>query len=80
MLSGYVPHRDVEKVKRVLESKYDCAIDVEELKEEEEAPVLLKNNKFSASAEGVLDLSDFRKKVRLIRQRLCQYFMYFYLD
>lgn len=62
VLSGYVPHRDVEKVKRVLESKYDCAIDVEELKEEEEAPVLLKNNKFSASAEGVLESFGLPKK------------------
>ena len=62
MLSGYVPHRDVEKVKRVLESKYDCAIDVEELKEEEEPPVLLKNNKFSASAEGVLESFGLPKK------------------
>ena len=62
VLSGYVPHRDVEKVKRVLESKYDCAIDVEELKEEEEPPVLLKNNKFSASAEGVLESFGLPKK------------------
>ena len=62
VLSGYVPHRDVEKVKRVLESKYDCAIDVEKLKEEEEPPVLLKNNKFSASAEGVLESFGLPKK------------------
>ena len=62
VLSGYVPHWDVEKVKRVLESKYDCAIDVEELKEEEEPPVLLKNNKFSASAEGVLESFGLPKK------------------
>lgn len=62
VLSGYVPHRDVEKVKRVLESKYDCAIDVEELKEEEEPPVLLKNNKFSASAESVLESFGLPKK------------------
>ena len=62
VLSGYVPQRDVERVKKVLESKFDCVIDVEELKEEEEAPVLLQNNKFSASAEGVLESFGLPKK------------------
>ncbi len=62
VLSGYVPKRDSAKVKQVLESQYDCVVDVEELKEEEEAPVLLQNNKFSASAEGVLESFGLPKK------------------
>lgn len=62
VLSGYVPKKYVEKVKRVLENQYDCVVDVEELKEEEEAPVLLQNNKFSASAEGVLESFGLPKK------------------
>lgn len=54
MISGYVPQIYAEKVQKALEA-YDCAVDIEALKEEEEAPVLLKNNKFSSSAEGVLE-------------------------
>lgn len=53
-ISGYVPKKQVEKVKKAIEGKYDCVIDVEELKEDEEAPVLLENNRFAESAEGVL--------------------------
>lgn len=53
-ISGYVPKKQVGKVKKALEGKYDCVIDVEELKEDEEAPVLLENNRFAESAEGVL--------------------------
>lgn len=53
-ISGYVPKKQVEKVKKAIEGNYDCVIDVEELKEDEEAPVLLENNRFAESAEGVL--------------------------
>ena len=54
-ISGYVPVKYVGKLKNALENKYDCVVDVEELKEDEEAPVLLENNSFSQSAEGVLE-------------------------
>lgn len=54
-ISGYVPAKYTDKLKNALESKYDCVVDIEELKEDEEAPVLLQNNSFSESAEGVLE-------------------------
>lgn len=54
VISGYVPVKYVPRVTQALESRYDCAIDVEALKEEEEAPVLLQNNKFSQCAEGIV--------------------------
>lgn len=55
LISGYVPAKEVPKVQKALADKYDCVVDVEELKEDEEAPVLLKNNKFASSAEGILE-------------------------
>ena len=54
-ISGYVPVKYADKLKNALESRYDCVVDVEELKEDEEAPVLLHNNSFSESAEGILE-------------------------
>lgn len=53
-LSGYVPAQKAESIVKEFSEKYDAVVEVEDLKEEEEAPVLLKNNKFSASVEGVL--------------------------
>ena len=38
-----------------LMERYDCAVDVEELREDEEAPVILKNNPFSANMEGIVE-------------------------
>ncbi|MEZ3468893.1 MAG: V-type ATP synthase subunit I, partial [Schaedlerella sp.] len=54
-ISGYVPAKYTDKLKSALEGRYDCVVDVEKLKEDEEAPVLLQNNSFSESAEGILE-------------------------
>ncbi len=54
-ISGYVPAKYTDKLRSALESSYDCVVDIEDLNEDEEAPVLLQNNAFSESAEGVLE-------------------------
>lgn len=55
LISGYVPKKEAVRVKKVLDGKYDCVVDLEELEEDEEAPVLLQNSRFSSSAEGILE-------------------------
>ncbi len=53
-MSGYVPAKDAERVARQLSEDFDAAVELEQIGEEEEAPVLLKNNHFAESGEGVL--------------------------
>lgn len=53
-ISGYVPAKEVGRLENALK-RYDCVIDVEELKEDEDGPVLLENNKISGCAEGILE-------------------------
>ena len=55
VISGYIPKNSAAQVGEYLTGKYDCAVDIEELKEDEEAPVILKNNPFSSSMEGVVE-------------------------
>lgn len=52
-ISGYIPAKYAQHVADDLEKHFDAIIGVEDLKPEEEAPVLLKNNKFAESAESV---------------------------
>lgn len=54
-ISGYVPEGAVPLLKQKIENAYNCTVDVEEIKEEEEPPVLLKNGKISSAVEGVLE-------------------------
>lgn len=61
-LSGYVPAKDGERILHELSDKYDAAVELEDIKEDEEAPVLLKNNSFTESGEGVLASFGFPAK------------------
>lgn len=53
LISGYVPKKAVAALEKALD-KFVLSIEVEEVPEAEEAPVLLKNNKFTESVEGIV--------------------------
>lgn len=53
-VSGYVPQKFSKEVKRQLEENYNCRVDIEALKEEDQPPTILQNNGFSSSVEGVV--------------------------
>ena len=53
-LSGYVPAAKADAIVKELSEHYGAAAETEGIKEEEEPPVLLHNNRFSESVEGVL--------------------------
>lgn len=52
LMTGFVPARDLNALEEKLKA-FDAVFEREELDEGEEPPVLLHNNTFSASAEGV---------------------------
>ena len=53
-ISGYVPKKMIPVMEKAINEKFDCVMDVEDLAEGEEAPVLLSNNAFSKNMEGVV--------------------------
>lgn len=53
VIEGYAPEDSALKIKAELEEKYILAVNIDEVPEEEEAPVLLKNNGFAAPLEGI---------------------------
>lgn len=53
-ISGYIPKREVPKIQKAIGDVYTCIIDIDELGEEEEAPILLDNSTFPSSVEGVV--------------------------
>lgn len=55
VMSGYVAAKAVPAIEKAIGERYDCVLDVEDLKEDEEPPIILKNNAFSSSVEGVLE-------------------------
>ena len=61
-LSGYIPAHQAEAVAREMETAYQAAVEIEDIKEKENPPVLLKNNAFANSVEGVLESYGLPKK------------------
>ena len=55
VISGYIPKKAAGAVEKAIGEHYDCVIDIDELKEDEEPPTVLQNNAFSSSVEGVLE-------------------------
>lgn len=54
-VSGYLPKGASSALEETLNKEFNLAIDIEELKEDEEQPILLSNNKFSSSVESVVE-------------------------
>ncbi len=54
-LNGYIPAKYAADLSAELQSSYDCVVELEDVPEDEEAPVLLQNNKFAAPTESVLE-------------------------
>lgn len=54
-VSGYVPRDQADAVAQEIEQKFDALVELSDIPEEEEAPILLKNNGFSDSVESVVE-------------------------
>lgn len=53
VLSGYIPEKYAEPLKKEIEAKYTAAINFTDPAEDEDVPVLLENSRFSAPVEGI---------------------------
>jgi len=54
VISGYIPKKDAKSLEDALNNEFIISMELEEPSEEEDVPVLLKNNGFSAPLEGVV--------------------------
>lgn len=53
-IGGYIPQKFARTLAEEMGNKYDAVVEVEDIKEDEEAPVILQNNKFARTGEGIL--------------------------
>jgi V/A-type H+-transporting ATPase subunit I len=76
-VNGYIPARNAEKLKNQLESSYTCQVELEEIPDEEEAPVLLQNKGFSAPTESVVESYGLPHKGEIDPTAVMSVFYYF---
>jgi V/A-type H+-transporting ATPase subunit I len=55
VVSGYIPKNEAEALEKDLTERFDAAVEFEDPTEDEDTPVLLKNNGFAQPLEGVVE-------------------------
>lgn len=78
IISGYVPVRVIPAVQKAIGEKYECIIDTEDPKEDEEPPVILDNNAFSESVEGIVASYGLPKKGEIDPTTIMSFFYVFF--
>lgn len=68
LITGYVPQKALPALEKALNDSFVLSFESEEVPQEEEMPVLLSNNGFSESVEGVLESYGLPKKEKWIQQ------------
>ncbi len=76
-ISGFVPTDSLSLIKGKIGDVYDCSIDIEDVPEDVEAPVLLKNGPISSTTEGVLASFGLPKKGELDPTKIMSAFYIF---
>lgn len=75
-LSGFVPEKYAEKTVNALETKYAAAVRVYEPEEDEDVPVLLKNNSFASPVEGITEMYSLPGKHDIDPNAIMGFFYY----
>lgn len=78
VFSGYAPERAIELLEKHIGGKFDCVFEVEDIKENEEAPVILENNSFSSSVEGVVESYGLPRKGEIDPTTIMSFFYVFF--
>ncbi len=76
VISGYIPEIDSENVRKVLEAEFEAFVELEDVAENEDAPVKLKNGGFSAPVESVVEAYSLPGKGEIDPSKVMSIFYY----
>ena len=76
-VEGYTPKRSAASLKEGLEKRFTCQVELTDVPEDEDAPVLLHNNAFSAPTEGVVESFGLPAKGEVDPTGVMAFFYYF---
>lgn len=74
--SGYIPERYAEKTVKQLEERFSAAVNITEPDENEDVPVLLKNNSFASPVEGITEMYSLPGKHDIDPNAIMGFFYY----
>lgn len=78
VLTGYIPEKCSEPIKKEIESKYKAAIFITDPAEDEDVPVLLENSKFSEPVEAITKMYALPSKKDVDPTPVMSFFYYLF--
>jgi V/A-type H+-transporting ATPase subunit I len=78
LLTGYVPAENAERLSKELYETCGVAVEIENLSDQEQAPVLLKNNAFTSPMESVVESFSLPGKGEIDPSSVIAFFFYFF--
>ncbi|MCD7774981.1 MAG: V-type ATP synthase subunit I, partial [Clostridiales bacterium] len=78
VLTGFIPEIRCEKLKRDIEDKYDAAVILSDPDEDDDVPVVLKNNGFAAPVETITEMYSLPGKNDIDPTPIMAFFYYFF--
>ncbi len=76
VISGYIPEEDSENIRLMLENSFDAYVELEDVSENEDVPVKLKNGWFSSPVESVVEAYSLPGKGEIDPSRVMSIFYY----
>lgn len=77
MICGFIPEKDAVSLKQALTAQFDAMVDIEDVQEEDDVPVALSNDAFSAPVESVVASYGLPKKGEIDPSFIMSFFYYF---
>lgn len=77
-VKGYIAKRDADRVADYLQKHFDAAVEISEPAEDEDVPVILSNNFFSAPLEGITGMYSLPGKADPDPTGIMAFFYYFF--
>ena len=76
VLNGYIPQQEAEQLQQKLVSRFECSVKIESAADDENAPVKLKNPRFSEPVESVIESYSMPDKSEVDPTRIMSIFYY----
>lgn len=78
VMQGYVPAKKAQKIEKLLTEKTGSYVEISEVPDEEEAPVLLENNAFAKPVEGITTTYSMPGKTDIDPNPIMAFFYYLF--
>ncbi|MDR1801730.1 MAG: V-type ATP synthase subunit I [Lachnospiraceae bacterium] len=78
VLSGYIPEKAVGLIESEIGNRFDCALDIEEISDDEDMPTVLENNGFSENYEGIVESYGLPQKGEFDPTTIMSFFYVFF--